>query len=157
VTQKQKARKEFTAARFRVDREKHTVINTWPTGQVAKHLIAMAFDEAGHRLFVSTRTPGKLIVLDTDSGKVVTSLPCVSDNDDMAYDSAGKRIYISGSGFVDVYQQKDADHYDQIAHVATAFKARTSILVPEQKKYYLAVPHRGATEAAVRVYGVVPD
>jgi DNA-binding beta-propeller fold protein YncE len=140
-----------------VDREKHTVINTWPTGQVAKHLIAMTFDEGDHRLFVTTRTPGKLIVLDTDSGKVVTSLPCVSDNDDMAYDSANRRIYISGSGFVDVYQQKDADHYDQIAHLATAFKARTSILVPELKKYYLAVPHRGTTEAAVRVYDVVQD
>jgi DNA-binding beta-propeller fold protein YncE len=140
-----------------VDREKHTVISTWPTGQVAKHLIAMTFDEADHRLFVTTRTPGKLIVLDTDSGKVVTSLPCVSDNDDMAYDSASKRIYISGSGFVDIYQQKDADHYNQIAHMATAFKARTSILVPELKNYYLAVPHRGATEAAVRVYDVVPD
>jgi DNA-binding beta-propeller fold protein YncE len=140
-----------------VDREKHTVINTWPTGQVAKHLIAMTFDEGDHRLFVTTRTPGKLIVLDTDSGKVVTSLPCVSDNDDMAYDSASKRIYISGSGFVDIYQQKDADHYNQIAHMATAFKARTSILVPELKNYYLAVPHRGTTEAAVRVYDVVPD
>ena len=140
-----------------VDREKHAVINTWPTGQVAKHLIAMTFDEADHRLFVTTRTPGKLIVLDTDSGKVVTSLPCVGDNDDMAYDSATKRIYISGSGFVDVYQQKDADHYDQIAHLATAFKARTSILVPELKKYYLGIPHRGTTPAAVRVYDVMPD
>lgn len=140
-----------------VDREKHSVINTWPTGQVAKHLIAMAFDEGDHRLFVTTRTPGKLIVLDTDSGKVVTSLPCVSDNDDIAYDSSNKRIYISASGFVDVYQQKDADHYDQIAHLATALKARTSILVPELKKYYLAVPHRGTTAAAVRVYDVVPD
>ena len=140
-----------------VDREKHAVINTWPTGQVAKHLIAMSLDEAGHRLFVSTRTPGKLIVLDTDSGKVVTSLPCVSDNDDMAYDSGTKRIYISGSGFVDVYQQKDPDHYDQIAHLVTAFKARTSILVPEWKKYYLGIPHRGATAAAVRVYDVVPN
>ena len=140
-----------------VDREKHTVINTWSTGQVAKHLLAMAFDEAGHRLFVSTRTPGKLIVLDTDSGKVVTSLPCVSDNDDLAYDAAGKRIYISGSGFVDVYRQKDADHYDQIAHLATAFKARTSILVPELKKYYLGVPHRGTTAPVVRAYDVVPD
>ena len=140
-----------------VDREKHTVINTWPTGQVAKHLIAMTFDEGDHRLFVTTRTPGKLIVLDTDSGKVVTSLPCVGDNDDMAYDSANKRIYISASGFVDVYQQKDADHYDQIAHLATAFKARTSILVPELKKYYLGVPHRGTTAAAVRVYDVLPD
>jgi DNA-binding beta-propeller fold protein YncE len=140
-----------------VDREKHTVINTWPTGQVAKHLIAMSFDEAGHRLFVTTRTPGKLIVLDTDSGKVVTSLPCVGDNDDMAYDSASKRIYISASGFVDVYHQKDADHYDQIAHVPTAFKARTAILVPEWKKYYLGIPHHGTTAAAVRVYEVVPD
>src|ERR1700674_3651514 len=140
-----------------VDREKHAVLNTWPTGQVAKHLIAMSFDEADHRLFVTTRTPGKLIVLDTDSGKVVTSLPCVSDNDDMTYDAAGKRIYISGSGFVDIYQQKDADHYDQIAHVPTAFKARTSILAPEQQQYYLAIPHHGTTPAAVRVYNVVPD
>jgi DNA-binding beta-propeller fold protein YncE len=140
-----------------VDREKHTVITTWPTGQVAKHLLTMQFDEADHRLFVTTRTPGKLIVLDSDSGKVVASLPCVGDNDDMAYDSASKRIYVSGSGFVDVYHQKDADHYDQIAHVATAFKARTSILVPEQKKYYLGIPHRGTTAAAVRVYDVVPD
>lgn len=140
-----------------VDREKHTVITTWPTGQVAKHLIAMAYDEADHRLFVTTRTPGKLIVLDTESGKVVTSLPCVSDNDDMSYDAANKRIYISASGFVDVYQQKDADHYDQIAHVATALKARTSTLVPELKKFYLAIPHRGANAAAVRVYDVMPD
>ena len=140
-----------------VDREKRSVMNTWPTGQVAKHLIAMSFDEGDHRLFVTTRTPGKLIVLDTDSGKVVTSLPCVSDNDDMTYDSANKRIYISGSGFVDIYQQKDADHYDQIAHVPTAFKARTSILVPEWRKYYLAIPHHGTTPAAVRVYDVVPD
>jgi DNA-binding beta-propeller fold protein YncE len=140
-----------------VDREKHTVMNTWPTGEVAKHLIAMSLDEADHRLFVTTRTPGKLIVLNTDSGKVVTSLPCIGDNDDMAYDSASKRIYVSGSGFVDVYHQKDADHYDQIAHLATAFKARTSILVPEWKKYYLGVPHRGTTPAAVRVYDVVQD
>jgi len=140
-----------------IDREKHAVIKTWPTGQVAKHLIAMSFDEAGHRLFVTTRTPGKLIILDSDSGNVVTSLPCVSDNDDMQYDPTSKRIFVSGSGFVDVYHQQDADHYDQIAHVATAFKARTSSLVPELKKYYLAVPHRGATEAAVRVYDVVPN
>jgi DNA-binding beta-propeller fold protein YncE len=140
-----------------VDREKHAVITTWPTGQVAKHLIAMSFDEANHRLFVTTRNPGKLIVLNTDSGKVVTSLPCVGDNDDMAYDSASKRIYVSGSGFVDVYHQKDADHYDQIGHVATVFRARTSVLVPELKKYYLGIPHHGTTAAAVRVYDVVPD
>jgi len=103
----------------------------------------MSFDEAGHRLFVTTRNPGKLIVLNTDSGKVVTSLPCVGDNDDMAYDSASKRIYISGSGFVDVYHQKDADHYDQIGHVSTVFKARTSVLVPSLRSTTLVSPITG--------------
>jgi len=61
-------------------------------------LLQTGQDEADHPLFVTTRTPGKLIVLDTDSDKMETSLPCVSDNDDLAYDSASKRIYISGSG-----------------------------------------------------------
>src|SRR5579864_1714911 len=59
-----------------VDREKHIVMNTWPIGQVAKHLIAMSFDEADHRLFVTTRTPGKLIVLDTDSDKMEKPSVC---------------------------------------------------------------------------------
>jgi DNA-binding beta-propeller fold protein YncE len=139
-----------------IDREKRKVIATWPTGQVAKHLVAMSFDEADHRLFVTTRTPGKLIVLDSESGKVVTSLPCVGMNDDMAYDPANKRIYVAGSGFLDVFQQKDADHYEQIGHVAGAFRAKTAILVPQLNSYYLAVPHHGAKEAAVRVYKVQP-
>jgi len=139
-----------------IDRQKHTIITTWPTGQVAKHLVAMGFDEAGHRLFVTARNPGKLIALDTDSGKVITSLDCVSNNDDMAYDSASKRIYVSGTGEIDVFQQKDADHYVSIGKVPGAYRARTSILVPEWSRYYLAVPHHGATTAGVRIYKVMP-
>lgn len=139
-----------------IDREKRTVIATWPTGQEAKHLVAMAFDEAGHRLFVTTRTPGMLIVLDSDSGKVVTSLPCVSMVDDMSYDPGNKRIYIAGTEFVDVFQQKDAGHYEQIGHIPGAFRAKTAILVPQLNRYYLAVPHHGDKEAEVRIYKVAP-
>src|ERR1700694_3120044 len=69
-----------------IDRKKREVIATWPAGEVAKEFAAMAFDEGDHRLFVTSKTPPKLIVLDSDSGKVVTSLPCVVKNDDMAYD-----------------------------------------------------------------------
>jgi DNA-binding beta-propeller fold protein YncE len=139
-----------------IDRGKRTVISTWPTGQVAKHLLAMAFDEADHRLFVTTRQPGKLIVLDSDSGKVVTSLPCVADNDDMAYDSGNKRIYVSGSLFIDVFQQENPDHYKLIAHFPGAFRARTAILIPEMNLYSLAVPPHAGKEASVRVYKVLP-
>jgi hypothetical protein len=141
-----------------IDRQKRTVISTWPTGQVAKHLLAMAFDEANHRLFVTTRQPGRVIVLDSDSGKVVTSLPCVADNDDMAYDSGNKRIYVSASGFIDVFRQQNADHYELISHFPSAFRARTAILMPEMNRYYLGVPrHVGKEkEAAVRIYKVLP-
>jgi DNA-binding beta-propeller fold protein YncE len=137
-----------------IDREKRTILATWPTGQVAKHLVAMAFDEAGHRLFVTTRQPGMLIVLDSDSGKVVTSAPCVSMVDDMAYDPGQKRIYIAGTDFVDVFQQRDADHYEQIGHIPGSFRAKTAILVPQLNRYYLAVPHHGNQVAEVRVYKV---
>jgi DNA-binding beta-propeller fold protein YncE len=139
-----------------VDREKRTVITTWPTAQAGKHLVAMAFDELDHRLFVTTRDPGKLVVLDSNSGKIVMSVPCVGTNDDMAYDSESKRIYIAGSGFIDVFQQNDADHYTLIGHVPGAFRAKTAILVPQLKRYFLAVPHHGTKEAEVRVYKVMP-
>jgi DNA-binding beta-propeller fold protein YncE len=140
-----------------VDREKLTVIATWPIGQEAKQPAAIAFDEAGHRLFVSTHDPAKLIVLDSDSGKVVTSLPCVAMSDDMTYDSASKRIYIAGSGSVDVFRQHDTDHYKLIGQIASALHAQTATLVPELGRYYLAVPHHGDKQAgAVLVYKVVP-
>jgi len=138
-----------------VDREKRALIAIWPIGQEAKHPVAIGFDEAGHRLFVTTHDPGKLIVLDSDSGKVVTSLPCVAMNDDLAYDPGSKRIYIAGSEFVDVFRQKDADHYELIGRISGAFHAQTAILVTELKRYYLAVPHHLDKEAAVRVYEAV--
>ena len=139
-----------------IDRKKREVIATWPAGEVAKEFAAMAFDEGDHRLFVTSKTPPKLIVLDSDSGKVVTSLPCVVKNDDMAYDPANKRIYISGNDFIDVFQQKDPDHYEQIGHIAGGFRAKTAILVPQLNRYYLAVPRHGGKPAEVRVYQVVP-
>ena len=139
-----------------IDREKHTVIATWPIGQEGKHNVAMAFDEAAHRLFISTNNPERLIVLNSDSGAIVASLPCGHMVDDLAYDAKSKRIYVTGSDFVDVFQQKDADQYEQVGQVASAFRAKTAILVPELKRYYLAVPRHEDKVAEVRVFEVQP-
>jgi len=40
-----------------IDREKRTVIATWPIGQEGKHNVAMAFDEAASSPFISTIIP----------------------------------------------------------------------------------------------------
>ncbi len=138
------------------DRDKRTLIATWSLAQEAKKPTAIALDEGGHRLFVGTRDPGTLVVLDTESGKVVSSLPAAAMVDDMAYDGGSKRIYFAGTLFIDVFQQRDADHYDRVGHVPTAFRAKTAILVPELNRYYLGVPHHENQIAEVRVYNVLP-
>jgi hypothetical protein len=139
-----------------VDRNKGTVLATWPLPPGDKSNVAMAFDEADHRLFVVTRTPGKLIVLNSDTGKVVADVAAVGMVDDMSYDAKQKRIYLAGDQFVDVFHQKDADHYDLLGKVPGSFRAKTGIFVPELNRYYLAVPHHEGHEAEVRVYDVQP-
>src|SRR5712692_4030689 len=139
-----------------LDRNKSTLDATWPLPAGDKLNVAMALDEADHRLFVVTRNPGKLIVLNSDTGKVVTSVPTVGMVDDMAYDAKQKRIYVAGDQFVDVFYQKDADHYDRLDKIPGSFRAKTGILVPELNRYYLAVPHHENHEAEVRVYDVQP-
>src|ERR1700733_8772278 len=100
-------------------------ITRWPLGEDGN--FPMALDEADHRVFVNTRAPAKLLVVDTNSGKIVASLPSVEDCDDIYYDSARKRIYASGGeGFIAVFQQKDGDHYELLTKVPTTLGARTS-------------------------------
>jgi hypothetical protein len=137
------------------DRGKRTLLANWSVAEEGKKPTAIAFDESGHRLFVGTRDPGKLVVLNSDTGKVVSSLPGAPMVDDMAYDTR-KRIYFAGSMFIDVFEQRDADHYDQVGHIPTSFRAKTAILVPELNRYYLAVPHHEKQTAEVRVYNVLP-
>jgi hypothetical protein len=45
----------------------------------------------------------------------------VQDADDLYYDSARKRVYISGGeGYISVFQQDDTDHYKLLAKVHSA-------------------------------------
>lgn len=139
-----------------VDREKGTVIAKWPLTPATAKPVTIAFDEGDHRLFVGTREPGQLLVLDSDSGKIITSLPAAAMVDDMAFDPQRKRIYFAGTQFIDVFAQKDADHYEHVGHIPTSFRAKTAILVPELNRFYLAVPHHEKQSAELRVFDVTP-
>jgi len=119
---------------------------------------SMALDEPNHRLFIATRNPPKLFVFNTDSGKVVASLPCVGVNDDMTFDSKRKRIYVTGDGATSVFAQHDADNYEHIVDVPTGFRAKTSLYVPELNRLYIAVSGGDKRDAqvAIQIYQVQP-
>jgi DNA-binding beta-propeller fold protein YncE len=139
-----------------VDRRTHSVIAKWPI-EAAKQNFPMALDEANHRLFIGCRRPPKLVVLDTSSGKQVAEVAIVGDTDDLFYDPASKRIYVSGgAGAVTVLDQKDADHYTVSATIPTAAGARTSLFVADFRQLFVAVPHRGKQAAGLMVFAVRP-
>jgi DNA-binding beta-propeller fold protein YncE len=139
-----------------IDRETRTVLEKFPVKEAVANF-PMALDEANRRLFIGCRKPARLLVLDTETGKTVASLDIVGDTDDLFYDAANKRIYVSGGeGRVTVISQTSADMYNIAGQVTTAPGARTSFFVPETSTLYVAVPHRGAQKAELRVFSVAP-
>jgi len=130
-----------------IDRDKGAVIATWPiTGGPEPHAVAM--DAAHHRLFIGSRVkrshiykPGKLVVMDSDTGKVIDAIDTEGGVDEVVFDVPSKRIYYTGTtGYVEVFKQVDADHYDRLGRAATGPIAKTTLLVPELKRFYAAIP-----------------
>jgi DNA-binding beta-propeller fold protein YncE len=140
-----------------VDLQTRKVVARWPIPG-ASTANSLVLDEANHRVFIATRKPPKFFVFDTETGRVMTSLPCAPLHDDMWFDTSRKRIYVTGSETTTVLEQKDADHYAHLADVPTAFRAKTSILVPELNRMYIAVSGKGKADAklALQVYELQP-
>ena len=135
-----------------VDRDKHTVLATWNTDMAFANY-PMSLDEDDHRLFVVTRLPARLLVFDTNTGKIIQKVPAVGDCDDVFYDKTRKRIYASGGdGALSVFQQQDVDHYKELARIATVKGARTSFFSQELDRLFLAVRRQGSQSAAIQVF-----
>jgi DNA-binding beta-propeller fold protein YncE len=113
----------------------------------------MALDEDDHRLFVVTRRPPFVMILDTDTGKEVARVPVGGSCDDVYYDAERKRIYaIGGEGFISVVQQNDPDHYALSANIPSAVGVRTGIFFGTS--LYVGVPASGLEPAQIWNYGV---
>jgi len=139
-----------------VDREKSAVVQTWPI-TAGKDNVPLQYDEATHRLFLATRKPSKLVVVNADNGKEVASLDVADYVDDLAYDAAHHRLYIpggGGNGAISVVEQRGADSYQLIATVPTKPGAKTARIVPELNKYYVGVPAKDGQPAQILVYDV---
>jgi DNA-binding beta-propeller fold protein YncE len=138
-----------------VDRVTGQTVASWPTeGRSAN--FAMALDHARQHVLIAFRRPAELGVFSVADGKLLASVPICGDVDDLFVDSKRDRVYVScGEGFLDVLAVEGA-LYRQIAHVATAIGARTSLFVPELDRLLLAVPAKGETQAAIWVFHPSP-
>ena len=130
-----------------IDTDKRAVIAEWPiTGGPQPHTAGL--DATHHRLFMGSRLggghvvdPGKLVVINTDTGKVVQALDAVGGADEIYYDAPTARIYFSGSsGSLALFHEDDPDHFRLLGRVPTGSIAKSGVWIPEMKRYYSAVP-----------------
>lgn len=133
-----------------LDMTTRQVVARWamPVGANAH---ALAIDESTHRLFSATREPGLLNVFDVDTHKLVASLPCVGVNSNMWIDAARKRIYVTGSGAISVFSQIDADHYEHLADVPSAYRAKSSWFEPSLNRLYVAASNKKKPEVPMQL------
>jgi hypothetical protein len=121
-----------------VDKKTFKVIARWPLSGAQTNL-TMALDEADHRLFVGTRNPGKLFVLNTDTGATVATLDTPATSDGLFFDNARKRVYVpGGDGYLGVFQQVTPDLYAARPRIPSAAGAKSGIVVPQLDRLYLA-------------------
>src|SRR6267143_4810412 len=137
-----------------IDTKKRQVLATWTV--TSERPGDAAFDDSTARLFIGTRTPAEMIVMDAKSGKEVARLPTPDGMDGVYFDAGRKRVYVSGgrdspAGIVYVYQEKGADRYETIGKISTRGGAGTSFWSPQLDRYYVAAPATDKEEAEILV------
>lgn len=135
-----------------LDRKKRSIVTNWPVTK-GKRNVAMALNEAGHRLFVASRS-GDISVFDTRTGKELTSMPIGKGVDDLAFDPESKRIYApcGGDGLIYVYQQGENDEYRLVGKVPSGSGGKNALLDTTLDRYFVIVPPKGTTAGAVYAY-----
>jgi hypothetical protein len=113
----------------------------------------LAIDATGAELAAVFRSPPRLVLLDSRTGKVLGRDPTCTDADDASFDDSRKRIYVScGEGVIDVIGQSAAGTR-HIARIPTLPGARTSLFVPELDRLFVAArAGELGTDAAILVF-----
>ena len=133
-----------------VDRKKMKIVTVWPVPPAEQNAM-VAFDAAQHRLYVVCRKPGMVVVMNSDTGKVITTQPAPLFADQELYDQPAHRLYVpGGQGYVGIYDTSDPNHLKEIAKVPSARGAKTGILVPNIHRLFLAVSP-GDTKAMAKI------
>ncbi len=124
----------------------------WVVPDMAENF-PMALDTTGATIASVFRSPPRLVLLDSRTGKVSGSSPTCADADDVFFDPKRDRIYVScGAGAVDVFDLLPGG-VRHVARLPTSAGARTSLFVPMLDRLYVAA-RAGASgsNAAILVF-----
>jgi DNA-binding beta-propeller fold protein YncE len=122
------------------------VLNRWPLAP-GESPSGMAIDALHRRLFIGCRNR-KLVVMNSDTGIVVTTLPIGEGVDANRFDPDTKIVFSSnGDGTLTVVHEDAANVYSVLASVPTQRGARTMELDPRTHRVYLVTAQLGPQPA----------
>ncbi len=108
----------------RIDTKTDKVTATWPTAPCARPT-GMAVDAKTRRLFSSCHS-GVMLVMDADTGKVITTLPIGQGTDAAAFDPVRHRAFSSNrDGTLTVIGETNANSFSVLDNLTTMPGART--------------------------------
>jgi YVTN family beta-propeller protein len=122
-----------------IDTKTHAVVANWPItpGEDAS---GMAIDLANHRLFLGTGNK-MIVVVDSKTGKVVTSVPAGAGIDGAEFDPGTKLVFTpnGGDGTVTIARAETPDKLVVVQTLQTQVRAKTMALDPKTHRIYLGV------------------
>jgi YVTN family beta-propeller protein len=130
-----------------VDVSKLALLNTWPVAP-CQEPSALAIDVEHHRLFAGCDNK-MMAVVDSDSGKVVTTVPIGEGVDAGRFNPKTQEIFMScGEGVLTVVHEDSPDKYTVRQNLATVKGARTMAMDKENNVVYLVTAQRVSTPPA---------
>jgi YVTN family beta-propeller protein len=127
-----------------VDTKTLKVISHWSLAP-GESPSGLAFDMKNHRLF-SVCSNKLMVVMDSENGKVIATVPIGSGVDACAYDPETNMVFASnGEGTMTVIHQESPDKYSVIETVATQRGARTMALDLKTHAVFTPSAEYGAT------------
>ncbi len=137
---------EDKSAVVEFDSRKLAIDATWPLAP-GEEPTGIALDRKHHRLFVACANK-LMAVLNTDNGKLVTTLPIGSGVDGAAFDSGLQLAFSSnGEGTLTVVHEDSPDKFSVVENVATQRGARTLDLDQKTHRVFLVTAEFGPTPA----------
>ena len=123
--------------RTQIDTAKHEVAATWPLAPGVEPS-GMAIDEAHHRLFIGCDNKLMLMV-DSETGKVVGSVPIGEGVDGDGFDPGTQMAFASNNdGTLTVVHEDGPGHFSVVQNVQTMPGAKTMGVDPRTHKVYTA-------------------
>jgi YVTN family beta-propeller protein len=119
-----------------IDTEKHEVIGRWPLAP-GEGPSGIALDAAHHRLFAGCHNK-MMMMLDTETGRVVTNVPIGAGVDGCAFDDSTQLAFAScGDGTTTIAKEETPDKLTVVQTLKTERGARTMAIDPKTHRIYL--------------------